>query len=56
MDRITLEEVKKDPEVDTLIIQGNEHLGAMTRMMTCRRAAAFLDCHFGLVANGARLL
>ncbi|WP_338823452.1 hypothetical protein MHOCP_16480 [Moorella humiferrea] len=29
MDRVTLEEVKKDPEVDTLIVQGNEHLGAM---------------------------
>ncbi|WP_277998894.1 HD domain-containing protein [Moorella sulfitireducens] len=28
----------------------------LTRMMMCRRAAAFLDCHFGLVANGARLL
>ncbi|WP_406676529.1 HD domain-containing protein [Neomoorella carbonis] len=28
----------------------------LTRMMMCRRAAAFLDCHFGLVANEARLL
>lgn len=56
MDRVTLEEVKRDPEVDKLIVQGNEYLGAMTRMMTCRRTAAFLNCHFGLVVNGARLL
>ncbi len=28
----------------------------LTRMMMCRRAAAFLDCHFGLVINDSRLL
>lgn len=28
----------------------------LTRMIMCRRAAGFLDCHFGLVINGARLL
>nr|WP_246187456.1 HD domain-containing protein [Moorella glycerini] len=28
----------------------------LTRMIMCRRAAAFLDCHFGLVVNEARLL
>lgn len=28
----------------------------LTRMMMCRRAAAFLGCHFGLVINNARLL
>ncbi|WXJ85137.1 hypothetical protein MTBGP_19370 [Moorella thermoacetica] len=29
MSLVTLEEVKKDPEVEALITQGNEHLGAM---------------------------
>nr|WP_062283821.1 HD domain-containing protein [Moorella mulderi] len=28
----------------------------LMRMMMCRRAADFLDCHFGLVVNEARLL
>jgi len=28
----------------------------LSRMVMCRRAAAFLDCHFGLVINEARLL
>ncbi|MGI9952658.1 HD domain-containing protein [Moorellaceae bacterium AZ2] len=28
----------------------------LTRMMMCRRAAAFLGCQFGLVINNARLL
>ncbi len=28
----------------------------LSRMVMCRRAASFLDCHFGLVINDARLL
>lgn len=28
----------------------------LSRMVMCRRAAAFLGCHFSLVINGARLL
>lgn len=28
----------------------------LTRMIMCRRAAAFLGCHFSLVINGAKLL
>ena len=28
----------------------------LSRMLMCRRAAAFLGCEFGLVINGTRLL
>jgi len=28
----------------------------LTRMMLCRRAAAFLECNFELIINGSKLL
>lgn len=41
---VTLEEVKRDPEVDAFISQGNEHLGALGYTEHGHR-------HLGLVAN-----
>ncbi|GAW92704.1 HD domain-containing protein [Calderihabitans maritimus] len=46
-------ELKIDLEISTVMEYFEIFL---TRMIMCRRAADFLDCHFGLIINGARLL
>lgn len=44
-------------EIDTAIIQMMQYFEIfLDRMVMCRRAAEFLDCRFGIVINGTRLL
>lgn len=52
-----LKEVTLYVEIDTAICPIMEYFEIfLTRMVMCRRAAEFLDCHFGLIINGNRLL
>ena len=46
-------ELKIDPEISTVMEYFEIFL---VRMVMCRRAAAFLGCHFGLMINGAQIL
>ena len=44
-------------DIDTTVSQVMEYFEIfLSRMLMCRRAAAFLDCEFALVINGTRLL
>jgi metal-dependent HD superfamily phosphatase/phosphodiesterase len=49
--------IRLELTIDTAISQVMDYFEIfLTRMVMCRRAAAFLGCEFGLVINGTRLL
>jgi metal-dependent HD superfamily phosphatase/phosphodiesterase len=52
-----LKEITLHVEIDTTICPIMEYFEIfLIRMVMCRRAAEFLDCRFGLIINGNRLL